>query len=52
MKKILSVFLLVLSAASLQAAVLLQDSVNYPYTNGPIAGQGPVVCLLPAHTRL
>jgi hypothetical protein len=40
MKKILSLLLLALSAASLQAAVLFQDSTNYPYVNGPIAGQG------------
>src|ERR1700728_4504705 len=40
MKKILSLLLLALSAASLQATVLLQDSTNYPYINGPIAGQG------------
>jgi len=40
MKKILSLLLLAISAASLQATVLLKDSVNYPYTNGPIAGQG------------
>ena len=32
--------MLALSAASLRATVLLQDSLNYPYTNGPIAGQG------------
>ena len=40
MKKILALLLLTLSAASLQAAVLMKDSLNYPYTNGPIAGQG------------
>ena len=40
MKKIQSLLLLALSAASLQATVLLKDSVNYPYINGPIAGQG------------
>jgi hypothetical protein len=40
MKKIVLLLLLALSAASLQASVLLQDSLNYPYTNGPIAGQG------------
>ena len=40
MKKIASLLLLALSAASLHATVLLQDSRNYPYTNGPIAGQG------------
>jgi len=40
MKKILFWLLPVLSAASLQATTLLQDSLNYPYTNGPIAGQG------------
>ena len=40
MKKLLSLFLIAVSAASLQAAVLLQDSLNYPYVNGPIAGQG------------
>jgi hypothetical protein len=28
------------SAASLHATVLVKDSLNYPYTNGPIAGQG------------
>src|SRR5580658_9829017 len=40
MKKILALLLLTFSAASLQATVLLNDSLNYPYTNGPIAGQG------------
>src|SRR5271170_5784605 len=40
MKKIVALFLLALSAASLPAGVLLQDSLNYPYVNGPIAGQG------------
>lgn len=40
MKKNLSLLMLALSAASLHATVLLQDSKNYPYTNGPIAGQG------------
>jgi hypothetical protein len=40
MKKILSLLLLAVSAASLHATVLLRDSTNYPYINGPIAGQG------------
>jgi hypothetical protein len=40
MKKILSTLLLALPLASLQASVLLQDSTNYPYANGPIASQG------------
>src|SRR5579883_234291 len=40
MKKIMSLLLVVLSAAAAQATVLLQDSLNYPYNNGPIAGQG------------
>jgi hypothetical protein len=41
MKKI-SVFLLLsaLSALSLRADLLFQDSTNYPYTNGCIEGQG------------
>jgi hypothetical protein len=40
MKKILALLLLALSVAPLHATVLLKDSLNYPYTNGPIAGQG------------
>ena len=40
MKKILALLLLTISVAPLHATVLLKDSLNYPYTNGPIAGQG------------
>ncbi len=40
MKKILLLLMIALSAASMRASVLLMDSTNYPYANGPIAGQG------------
>lgn len=33
-------FLAFLTALSARSAVLFQDSTNYPYTNGPIVGQG------------
>lgn len=32
--------LIVLTALSARSQVLFQDSTNYPYTNGPIVGQG------------
>ena len=48
MKKILSLFMLALSAASLHATVLLRDFANYPYTNGLIAGQGQWYVYSPA----
>ncbi len=48
MKKILLLLMLVLSAASVRASVLLMDSTNYPYTNGPIAGQGQWYVYSPA----
>ena len=41
MKKLLSFLMLTaLAVGSLQAQVLLRHSTNYPYANGPIAGQG------------
>lgn len=47
--KIISTFLFasVLTALSLQADVLFQDSLNYPYTNGCIEGQGQWYCFSP-----
>ena len=37
-----------LATISAQATVLLRDSTNYPYTNGPIAGQGQWYVYSPA----
>ena len=48
MKKISTVLLCsVLTALSLPAAVLFQDSSNYPYANGCIEGQGQWYCYSP-----
>jgi hypothetical protein len=41
-------FLLVLAALSVRATVLFQDSLNYPYTDGSIEGQGQWYCYYPA----
>jgi hypothetical protein len=41
------VFFSCLTALSLRADVLFQDSTNYPYTNGCIEGQGQWYCYLP-----
>jgi len=53
MKK-LTAFLLfaILAALPVRAAVLLQDSSNYPYTNGCIEGQGPWYSFYPATPAL
>jgi hypothetical protein len=48
MKKLLLSLLLTASAAiSSHAYILLQDSLNYPYTNGCIEGQGQWYCYSP-----
>ena len=53
MKKILLSSLLTASAAfSSHAAFLLQDSLNYPYTNGCIEGQGQWYCYSPSTPAL
>ena len=41
-----------LAAATAQASVLLQDSLNYPYTNGCIEGQGQWYCYTPSSPYL
>ena len=51
MKKISTFLVLlftVLTALSLRASVLFQDSASYPYTNGCIEGQGQWFCYSPA----
>src|ERR1700676_2831181 len=40
--------LLALAAMSMRADILLQDSTNYPYVNGPISGQGQWYIYSPA----
>src|ERR1700733_3877590 len=53
MKKISAfIFFSVLTALSLRAQVLFQDSTNYPYTNGCIEGQGQWYCYSPATPHL
>ncbi|HWY32736.1 MAG TPA: hypothetical protein VNX46_18370, partial [Candidatus Acidoferrum sp.] len=44
--------LLALATLSLRATVLLQDSSNYPYTNGTIEGQGQWYCYSPSTPAL
>jgi len=51
MKKITTLlFCSVLTALSLRADVLFQDSTNYPYNNGCIEGQGQWYCFYPKAT--
>ncbi len=53
LKKLLTLLCcLSLAAATAQAGVLLQDSLNYPYTNGCIEGQGQWYCYTPATPNL
>lgn len=53
MKKILVALLCVLFGVSgVKATVLLKDSLNYPYTNGCIEGQGQWFCYSPASPYL
>lgn len=41
-------FFIALAALSVRATVLFQDSLNYPYTDGSIEGQGQWYCYYPA----
>jgi hypothetical protein len=41
-------FFIVLAALSVRATVLFQDSLNYPYTDGSIEGQGQWYCYYPS----
>jgi hypothetical protein len=53
MKKLTAlIFTLFLTVLSLRAAVLLKDSLNYPYVNGCIEGQGQWYCFYPSSPYL
>src|SRR5450631_4147653 len=41
-------FFIALAALSVRATVLFQDSLNYPYTDGSMEGQGQWYCYYPA----
>src|ERR1700735_826063 len=45
-------FFLLFATLSVRATVLFQDSLNYPYTDGPIEGQGQWYCYYPATPNL
>jgi hypothetical protein len=46
--KLAYLFFLVFAALSVRATVLFQDSINYPYTDGSIEGQGQWYCYIPS----
>lgn len=46
-RTILPLFCALTAAFAAHATILLQDSANYPYNNGPIEGQGGWYCSVP-----
>jgi hypothetical protein len=52
LKTILPLFFVLIAALGARATILFQDSVNYPYVDGNIEGQGQWYCYTPKTPKL